>query len=326
MTTQFIPSWRVLMRQSFTSVPLLADFLELSAEQRPLLLARSNFPLLLPRRLAEKIEKGNLDDPILRQFVPLDAELRETPGFVLDPVQDLAFRKEKKLLKKYRGRTLLLATSACVMNCRFCFRRNFPYETEMKGFGPELELIRADGECEEVILSGGDPLSLGNEQLGELFAALEEMPQVRRIRFHTRFPIGIPERIDEPFLNLLKGSRKQLFFVIHVNHPLELDGEVLEALRQVRLCGVPVLSQSVLLAGVNDKEGTLLELCRTLIDGGVLPYYLHSLDPVAGTSHFAVGDERAKELIRSIQKNLSGYGVPRLVREEPGKLSKTAVF
>ena len=177
-----------------------------------------------------------------------------------------------------------------------------------------------------MILSGGDPLSVGDEQLGELFIALEKIPHVRRIRFHTRFPVGIPERIDRAFLELLKGCRKQLFFVIHVNHPRELDSEVLEALRQVRLCGVPVLSQSTLLKGVNDQEETLLELCQTLIDGGVLPYYLHCLDRVAGTAHFDLPDERGRELIRFVQKNLSGFGVPRLVREEPGKCSKTPVY
>ncbi len=276
--------------------------------------------------MAEKIEKGSLTDPILRQFVPLDEELRTAPGFSLDPVEDLGFLQGKKLLKKYRDRALLLTTGACAMHCRFCFRKNFPYETETRGFDLELEQIRADLSCNEVILSGGDPLSVGNEQLGDLFAALEEIPHVRRIRFHTRFPIGIPERIDELFLSLLKGCRKQLFFVIHANHPRELDGEVLEALRQVRLCGVPVLSQSTLLKGVNDLEETLLRLFQTLVDAGVLPYYLHCLDRVAGTAHFDLPDERGRELIRFLQENLSGFGVPRLVREIPGKCSKTPVF
>lgn len=323
MTSESIPLWRKVQRQNFSRIEPLADFLELSPENRQKLLAKPRFPLNLPLRLAEKIKKNTLDDPILRQFVPLQEELASTPGFVADPVQDQQFRKAKKLLHKYKRRALLISTSACAMHCRYCFRQNFPYETEDKGFDEELSLIRQDSTLSEIILSGGDPLSLSDSTLSSLLHSLEEIPHLTRIRFHTRFPLGIPERIDSSFLNLLGSVSKQLFFVIHCNHPAELDAEVIAALKKIQRLGIPVLNQSVLARGVNDDEKTLLALSETLIDHGILPYYLHQLDPVAGAGHFALPEGRGPELIRFIQENLSGFGVPRLVREEPGKPSKT---
>lgn len=319
------PLWREIQRENFTRLQPLADFLVLSTEHLSKLLSSPPFPLNLPRRLAEKIEKNTLDDPILRQFVPLQEEAIASPDFILDPLQDLHFRKTNKLLKKYNGRTLLLVTSACAMHCRFCFRQNFPYETEERGFEKEIDHIRCDTTISELILSGGDPLSLSDETLAKLFQSIEKIPHLRRIRFHTRFPIGIPERIDDSFLALLSSYSKQIFFVIHCNHPKELDGDVICSLKKIQYLGIPVLNQSVLLRGVNDDEKTLLTLSESLIDAGVVPYYLHQLDKVQGASHFGVSDKKALALIRYLQENLSGYGVPRLVREEPGYPSKTSI-
>ena len=317
--------WRQIQKENFTRLETLLQFLELDASLRHQVLARPSFPLNLPRRLAEKIKKNTLDDPILRQFLPLKEELAETPGFVLDPVQDKSFCQTEKLLKKYEGRALLLTTSACAMHCRFCFRQNFPYEKEVAGFTKELEILRQDATIAEVILSGGDPLSLGDHALAELFGALEQMAHVKRIRFHTRFPIGIPERIDVGFLRILTLSSKQIFFVAHCNHPRELDADVALALKKIRLLGIPVLNQAVLLRGVNDDETTLLALSEALVNAGILPYYLHQLDRVQGTAHFAIEDARAIALIQFVQEHVSGYGVPRLVREEAGHFSKTAI-
>ena len=209
------------------------------------------------------------------------------------------------------------------MNCRFCFRQNFPKEIQHPGFAEEISYLTNDPTISEVILSGGDPLSLSNHVLAELFTSLNAIAHLKRIRFHTRFPLGIPERIDEEFLSLLRTSSKQIFFIIHSNHTRELDVDVLLSLKQIQKLGIPLLNQSVLLKGVNDDEETLLSLCETLTNAGIIPYYLHALDPVEGAAHFSVPDARGLELISHVQKNLSGYGVPRFAREEPGRPSKT---
>ena len=317
------PNWRFIQRTNYTRLPLLCDFLKLSPEQRSLLLDQPHFVLNLPRRLAEKIEKGTLNDPILRQFIPFQKETDSTTLFHHNPVGDLEARRAPKLLHKYYGRALLLASSACAMHCRYCFRQEFPYEIEDRSFSRELDILTADSSISEIILSGGDPLSLSNETLSMLFTSLANIPHIKRIRFHTRFPIGIPERIDASLLNLFASQPQQIFFILHCNHARELDSEVLSSLHKVQQLGIPLLNQSVLLKEVNDDEETLLTLCSTLVNGGILPYYLHLLDRVSGSAHFEVPFERAQKLITYLQEHLSGYGIPRLVREEAGKKSKT---
>jgi EF-P beta-lysylation protein EpmB len=314
------PLWRQIQRQNFTRLDLLAEFLELNPDQRARLCHRPRYPLNLPQRLAQKIAKGTLDDPILRQFVPLQEEGISSSD-PADPVNELAALQCSKLLKKYHGRALLLAASACAMHCRYCFRQNFPYETKTD-FSHALQTIAADSSIEEIILSGGDPLSLSNGILRSLFASLADIPHLRRLRIHTRFPIGIPERIDSDLLSLFSNHPQQIVFVIHANHPRELDADVLASLRQIRC---PLLSQSVLLKGVNDDEETLLTLCRLMVNNGIVPYYLHLLDKVAGSGHFEVSEERGHALIAYLQKHMSGYGVPRLARETPGEPSKTYI-
>lgn len=320
-----ISVWRQIQKENFTCLESLLDFLEMSDSNRIRFLSSPRFPLNLPRRLAAKIAKNTIDDPILRQFLPLQEESLPASGFCSDPLRDPMFQKTKKILHKYKGRALILATSACAMHCRFCFRQNFPYETKSSGFEEEIAYLSQDTTLSEVILSGGDPLSLSNEHLAALFAALEPLSHVRRIRFHSRFPIGIPERIDASFLNILSSSSKQIYFVIHCNHPRELDADVIAALGKFKPLGIPVLNQSVLLKGVNDNPDVLLSLCETLINAGIFPYYLHALDPVEGSSHFALPETRGPELIRHLQVHLSGFGVPRFVREEPTYPSKTFI-
>ena len=316
-----MPLWRQIQRENFTRIEPLASFLELSSLNRTKIISSSLFPLNLPRRLAEKIAKNTLDDPIFRQFVPLIEETVSAPGFIPEPVQDTIFRKTKKILQKYKGRALIITTSACAMNCRFCFRQNFPYETEKSEFEEELTFLSQDPSISEAILSGGDPLSLSNSALASLFKGLDNIPHLRRIRFHSRFPIGIPERIDEPFLDILAASTKQIPSST-ATIPEELDSDVLSAMKKMSSLGIPLLNQSVLVKGVNDDPETLLSLSETLVNAGILPYYLHELDRVVGTSHFALPPSRGPELIRSLQERLSGFGVPRLVREEPGYPSK----
>lgn len=326
MSTQNPPLWRQIQRENFTRIEPLLRFLELSENKRSQIFFDPKFVLNLPLRLAEKIQKNTLDDPILRQFVPLVDEKMIVPGFVLDPVKDQTFCKTGKILQKYKSRALLITTSACVMHCRFCFRQNFPYETEVVGFEKEIAYIEADASISEIILSGGDPLSLSDSSISSLFHAFERMPHIKRIRFHTRFPIGIPERINDSFLKILADSSKQIFFVIHCNHPKELDADVISHLRKILKLGIPILNQSVLLKGVNDEENVLLKLSDSLISCGIIPYYLHQLDLVQGASHFVVPEERALHLVQYLQKNISGFAVPRLVREEAGRSSKTFIY
>lgn len=313
------------MRQNFTDVNRLADYLMLDEEQRRTLACRPRFALNLPIRLAAKIAKGTLEDPLLKQFLPTEHEEIKTPGFVLDAVGDNACKKTDKLLHKYQGRVLLVTTSACAMHCRYCFRQYFDYQVERKSFEDELKAISQDSSINEVILSGGDPLSLDNRVLQQLLNGLAAISHIKKIRFHSRFPIGIPERIDEQFIQILKDLPIQCWFVVHVNHANELDDDVLDALKKIRCLGVPVLNQAVLLSGVNDDVESQAQLCERLVDHGIIPYYLHQLDKIEGATHFEVPEEAGLALIEALRKRLPGYAVPSYVREIAGEASKTPV-
>lgn len=304
----------------------MADFLELDSEKRKSLFRNKNFILNLPLRLAEKIEKNTLEDPLLRQFVGLQEEALSSLGYQDDPVDDQSFRCSPKMLKKYEGRALLVTTAACAMHCRYCFRQNFSYETQEPSFEKELAWIAQDTSLHEVILSGGDPLSLPDKRLAQLLQALSGISHVQKIRFHTRFPIGIPERITDSFLALLQAIRPQVWFVVHINHPRELDQQVVEALAKIRALGIPLLNQSVLLKGVNNDVSTLYELMMQLIDHGIVPYYLHQLDRVQGAAHFEVEQSKGEALIEALRSRLPGYAVPTYVQEIPGKKSKTPLL
>ena len=319
------PLWKQILRTNFVDVAKLADFLELTAEQRRRLEHRPRFALNLPMRLAEKITKRTLNDPLLKQFLPVDDENIPMSSFSSDPVGDSACRKGQKLLSKYHGRVLLIATSACAMHCRFCFRQHFDYDVADKLFEQELQIIAEDPSINEVILSGGDPLSLDDKVLGGLIDRIAAIPHVRKLRFHTRFPVGIPERIDADFLDILRRCRLQMWFVVHTNHAMELDEDIYQALKSIQRLGIPVITQTVLLEGVNDDVDILAKLCSDLVDNGIMPYYLHQLDRVQGAVHFEVPEERGRGLIRELAKRLPGYAVPRYVKEIPGQPNKTFI-
>lgn len=320
-----VAPWRQIMRQNFTNWSKLADFLELDAEQRTHILVKTRFPLNLPVRLADKIKKGTLDDPILRQFLPTVDEEIVIPGFAKDPVGDDRVRCAPKLLHKYQGRVLLVCTSACAMHCRYCFRQNFDYEVQEKAFDKELAIIAADPSINEVILSGGDPLSLSNELLEDLLIRLGAIPHIRKVRFHTRFPVGIPERIDAGFIGMVRDSKLKIFIVIHANLAQELDDEVIAALTALRQAGAILLNQSVLLRGVNDSVEALQALCERLVDSGILPYYLHQLDRVQGAGHFEVTEGEGKALMRELAMRVPGYALPRYAKEIAGEPGKTLI-
>lgn len=313
-------SWREIQKQNFKNLKDLGIFLEIDLKDTSL------FPLNIPKRLAEKMPKKTLDDPITRQFVPLPDPPKNPLGFCKDPVKDQSFcKKSDKLLQKYEGRALLLSTSACAMHCRYCFRQNYPY-THKSSFDEELSTIDQDKSLHEVILSGGDPLSLSDRNLKYLLLSLDRIPHIEIIRVHTRFPIGIPERIDQNFLTLLKSCKTQIVFVIHINHPREFDDDILQALKKLRLLGIPILVQTVLLKGVNDSVKTLKELYLHCIKSGIIPYYLHNLDQVEGASYFEVKQSTGLKLIQKLRSQLPGYALPRYVQEIPGKTEKTLIF
>lgn len=314
-------AWKAILRKNFTRVESLADFLELTSSQRAQLILRPGFPLQVPLRLAQKMAKGSLDDPLVKQFLPVCQELDNHPEYALDPVCDAHFQHSGKLLRKYDGRILLICTSACAMHCRYCFRQNFDYDTS-KSFEEELTEIEQDLSIHEVILSGGDPLSLSDDSLDQLLGRLAKLPHIRRIRFHTRFPIGIPERIDDNFLDIIRSVPQQVYFVIHCNHPHELDREILERLMLLQKLGCILLNQAVLLKGVNDDVATLRHLAEQLANHGILFYYLHQLDRVQGAAHFEVNEAYGQSLVNEMAASLPGYAVPKFVREVPGEASK----
>ncbi len=316
--------WRKIQKENFTNVNKLADFLELDEKNRSKLAHKKKFSLSLPMRLAEKICKNSLNDPIALQFVPLIYEEINSVGFISDPVCDQNFKKCKSVLHKYSGRALLISCSACAMHCRYCFRQNFNYENG--NFHEEIDFLNKDHSIYEVILSGGDPLALSDSKLSHLIEKLSNINHIKIIRFHTRFPIGIPERITENFLSILRRSPKQIIFILHVNHVNEFDDDVFASLKKIRLLGIPILSQSVLLKNVNDNAETLKNLYLKEIENGIIPYYLHQLDKVSGASHFDVPKELGLQIIDKLKQLLPGYAIPKYVEEIPWATSKTHIL
>ena len=287
--------------------------------------AMVQFPLRVPRGFVARMRRGDPSDPLLRQVLPLDDEMRPMPGFGLDAVGDGAAKTAPGVIQKYRGRALLVATGSCAIHCRYCFRRHFPYAEETAardGWRDAIDLIRQDASIEEVLLSGGDPLSLSNGKLAELTGALADIPHLRRLRIHSRLPIVVPERVDDGLMGWLSTLPWPVTLVVHANHANEFDGTVDAALGRLRAAGVHLLNQAVLLRGVNDSVDALGALSERGFAAGVLPYYLHQLDRVAGVAHFEVDDAHARALHAGLAARLSGYLVPRLVREIPGDTGK----
>lgn len=323
------PAWQRALQEAVTDPAELLRLLDLGPEWlEPARAAARQFPLLVPRGFVARMRRGDPRDPLLQQVLPLDAELDAVPGYVTDPVGDLAAKAGPGLLHKYAGRVLLVTTGACAVNCRYCFRRHFPYADEnasRAGFGPALDVIRADSSIREVILSGGDPLTLNTRRLSTLFDSLGAIPHLHRVRIHTRLPIVLPERIDREFLAAWSSLPLQKIFVVHANHAREIDASVHTAIAGLRATNTTVLNQAVLLRGVNDDVQVLVELSETLFAAGVLPYYLHLLDRVAGAAHFDLPAETAQRLVAELATHLPGYLVPRLVREESGAPAKTVL-
>jgi EF-P beta-lysylation protein EpmB len=324
-----VPRWQRELARAITDPGELLRELELDPALLPAArVAAARFSLRVPRGFVARMAKGDPGDPLLRQVLPLGAELETTPGFAADPVGDRAAQAAPGVLHKYHGRALLIVTSACAAHCRYCFRREYPYADSRAGMDewqPALAYLAGDPSIREVILSGGDPLSLSDRRLGALLAALDQIPHLERLRIHSRQPIMLPERVDHGLLDLLARTRLRPVLVVHANHPREIATAVRAALAQLAGAGVTLLNQSVLLRGVNDSATVLAELSETLFAARVLPYYLHLLDPVQGAAHFDVNETEASAIMKILRQRLPGYLVPRLVREQPGQPAKTPV-
>lgn len=291
--------------------------------------AHRQFPLRMPAAFADLIDPDNPDDPLLRQVFPDVREDEPVAGFGADPLDEQDSQPAPGILHKYHGRVLLLLTAACAIHCRYCFRRHFPYagSNPLNSHWPAtLDYLRAHEDVREIIFSGGDPLMLDDVKLAALIRDLETIPHLRRLRIHTRMPVAAPERISAEFIELLTQSRLRPVVVVHVNHAQELGLPARQAIRALRNAGITLLNQSVLLRAINDSAAVLVELSESLFELGVLPYYLHLLDPVAGAAHFEVNEEQALHVYREMQTLLPGYLVPRLVREVAGLPSKQPVI
>lgn len=324
----FSADWRQQLAQAIREPRTLLQRLQLPMTLLPSAESAARlFPLRVPKPWLARIRPGDPDDPLLRQVLPLQAEHEQPPGFTADPVGDGAAEAGPGLLHKYHGRVLLITTGACAIHCRYCFRRHFPYaesQAGREGWAGALRWLDRHPEVDEVILSGGDPLTLSDRRLALLTEALRARPQVGRLRLHTRLPIVLPDRITEALIGLLDGPW-EVVWVIHSNHAQELDESVATALSRLQAAGHWLLNQAVLLRRVNDDVDALEALSRRLFRLGVLPYYLHLLDRVQGAAHFEVAEPRARALMADLAGRLPGYLLPRLVREEPGEPAKTGI-
>ncbi len=327
--SQAIRPWQRQLSEAVSNLDQLLTLLALDRQQLPnAWWATDAFPLRVPLAYVARMRPGDPRDPLLLQVLPVVEEQLTVPGFGGDPLAEAHASPTPGLLHKYHGRVLLITTGACGIHCRYCFRRHFPYaehQSWSEQWGGALAYITADSSLEEVILSGGDPLSVSDGKLAELVTALAEIPHVRRLRVHTRMPIVLPDRVDSAMLEWLTATRLQSVMVLHANHPQEIDQQVREALSRLRDRGIVLLNQAVLLRGINDDVAVLEGLCQEMFSSGVLPYYLSLLDRVAGAAHFEVDEKVAKSLLGGLIARLPGYMIPRLVREQPDAVAKLPV-
>lgn len=323
-------AWQEELANLVTDPQELLSLLDLDPDLLPAAKAAAlAFPLKIPRNFLQRIQKGRLDDPLLKQILPIGAELHAHPQYSDDPLAEKEANPVPGLLHKYKSRVLVTLTSACAVHCRYCFRRHFPYAENnpgTRGWDDIRAYIETQPDVNEIILSGGDPLSVSDKLLRLFIDKMRTIPHVRRLRLHTRLPIVLPNRITDELVSALSSFSGDVVMVVHANHAQEIDETVVAAFSKLRMANIHLLNQSVLLKGVNDNAVTLNELSESLFSAGVLPYYLHVLDKVQGAAHFDLPLEKAKHLHAELMTKLPGYLVPRLACEEAGKLSKSLIF
>ena len=326
-STQIYASWQRQLSQAIRDPATLCKRLNLDDSWLPgAATGHQLFEICVPDAYLTRIAPNDPNDPLLRQVLPVSDEAATPQGYVTDPLEEAEHQPVKGLIHKYANRVLLIASPNCAINCRYCFRRHFPYSDNSPSraqWQEALDYLRIDTSLNEAILSGGDPLAANDRQLAWLVEQLENIPHLKRLRIHTRLPVVIPDRIDDALLGWLAATRLQKVMVLHINHANEIDQAVIDACTRLKQAGVTLLNQSVLLRGINDSVSALATLSERLFEAGVLPYYLHVVDPVQGAAHFDVPDEEAKALVKQLLEHLPGFLMPRLVREVPGNASKT---
>ncbi|MCL1623052.1 EF-P beta-lysylation protein EpmB [Moraxella sp. Tifton1] len=318
-------SWQEELADGLSDVRQLCEYLglDLSPHHEP-----KSFKLKVPKAFADKMKKGDVNDPLLLQVLPDIQETMVTAGYTHDPLIENAQNPIKGLLHKYKNRVLITTTGACAVHCRYCFRQHFDYQSNMPNtqqIAKIAEYVASHTEVDEVILSGGDPLSLSHRRLSMWFDAISAMSNIKTVRIHTRLPVVLPNRVDDQLIQLLSNCPKNIIMVLHINHANEIDEHLRHKCQQLRRIGVTLLNQTVLLKTINDDVDTLCQLSRALFTAGILPYYLHVLDKVQGAAHFDLPIARAIQIYWGMLENLSGYLVPKLVQELPNQPYKTPV-
>ncbi len=323
--------WQKELARLIKAPSALADALQLPSEQQiEMQGAHQSFPVRVPLEWIARIKKNDSNDPLLRQVLPHADELLSVPGFTDDPLSETGSMPSRGVLHKYHGRALLIASAACAIHCRYCFRRHFPYQeatSTTEQWEQAFSYLENQTDISEVILSGGDPLTLKNDRLFQLMQRLEKIPHIRRLRLHTRTPVALPSRVDHEFVERLNQLQKKIKIVVvlHVNHANEIDSHVSDAIFRISRTGVTLLNQSVLLRGVNDSVDALESLSEALFAMDVLPYYLHLLDRVQGAAHFEVSQAEAVNFMIALKGRLPGYLLPKLVQENAGEPFKRLI-
>ena len=322
--------WKAELSHCISSIDQLLQLLGLNSKDlNASQLATQEFPIKVPQHYAQLMEYGNPEDPLLKQVLPIDAELKHDPSFNTDPVNESEYNPVPGIVHKYHNRVLMIISPNCAVNCRYCFRRHFPYNENRQSkqqWLKALDYLRTKPQINEVIYSGGDPLAANDNFLGWLTQQIESIKHIKRLRIHTRLPVVIPSRVDSQLLDWLGNTRLKPTMVLHINHANEIDSKLCQAIDQLKSAGINMLNQSVLLKGVNDSSEQLIALSEKLFDAGVMPYYLHMLDPVQGASHFDIPVDRAIEIFNQMQAELPGFLLPKLVQERAGETSKSLIL
>ncbi|MGC6481736.1 MAG: EF-P beta-lysylation protein EpmB [Porticoccaceae bacterium] len=322
--------WKTELSHCVNSIDELLNQLGLKAEDlNATEQAATKFSIKVPQSFVQLMEYGNPNDPLLKQVLPITSELQVDNNFSTDPVDESSFNPVPGIVHKYRNRVLMIISPNCAINCRYCFRRHFPYDKNRQSkqqWLKALDYLKTKPEINEVIFSGGDPLAANDHFLRWLTAEIESIQHIKRLRIHTRLPVVIPSRVDDQLLNWLGNTRLKPTLVLHINHANEIDEALRQGVDRLKKSGITVLNQSVLLKGINDNSDQLISLSEKLFDAGIMPYYLHMLDPVQGASHFDVSRDRAVEIFRQIQTELPGFLVPKLVQERAGERSKSLIL
>ncbi|TBR44386.1 EF-P beta-lysylation protein EpmB [Marinomonas agarivorans] len=323
-------TWQHAIATAVKNIEVLASLLQLPvAALKKGQDAHQAFPLMVPMPYLQRIEKGNPNDPLLLQVLPDIRETDTISGYIKDPLAESDFTPQSALVHKYKSRLLVIASGSCAVNCRYCFRRHFPYADNQLSndeWQNTLNYIERHSHINEVIFSGGDPLMQKDKQLAARIQSLETLPQIKRVRFHTRLPVVIPQRINAELVDWVNSTHLNIIMVWHINHPNEIDEAVIQAANTVRKAGVTLLNQGVILKGVNDTTAVQVALSERLFEAGILPYYMFTMDPVQGAAHFDVPLAQAQKLMGQVAAELPGYLVPKLAKEIPGQKAKTVLM